>query len=614
MSIDETLEDYLNRNECINNYNDLIKFYNNNSNATINALFSLINEEINSIEKYNIRDIIKISDCIKLIITNCEDINKKMIIRKIEKIIKKISISSTKESIRIKSELERLIELCKQENSKKYDFMILLIDYIKNIDYLEYTIDNIPSLVNASDKENVSLFRNVIKSYLNNIVNYNKDNILYYEVVISLMMAQKGFDLSDTEKKKCLDEIYICINKLSSNKKQKKKNIERLELLKNITSIIKNANKKQLSLEELTKKYNIKVDFSNSLLNSISLIKNGQEGYLSEREIVDDYIISIDDNKTIEIDDALSCEKLKNGNYLLGVHVASILGYFPYESEIVQTAISKNQSIYLPHKYQSKSNEHNKTIPIFPYEFSADIASLKEGQNKLTRTYFFEIDQDGNIINESFKKTIITNNKQLTYDEVNKIISKGTNNKKLQETINNLLDVVKILEKKYSGKSNVRKEKNESEKIVYQAMLLTGNRVAEYFNRNHFPLIYRIHYIDENNKELKEMIDKLRDTYNEKQLNVLYDITNEIYPKGWYGEKGKHTGLNLEHYCHCTSELRRAADIIVEHALEICYDNIPTEEDIKKLKEEIASKTVEINSKQTPIEYFLKEYKKKHKF
>ncbi len=98
MSIDETLEDYLNRNECINNYNDLIKFYNNNSNATINALFSLINEEINSIEKYNIRDIIKISDCIKLIITNCEDINKKMIIRKIEKIIKKISISSTKET------------------------------------------------------------------------------------------------------------------------------------------------------------------------------------------------------------------------------------------------------------------------------------------------------------------------------------------------------------------------------------------------------------------------------------------------------------------------------------------------------------------------------------
>ena len=205
------------------------------------------------------------------------------------------------------------------------------------------------------------------------------------------------------------------------------------------------------------------------------------------------------------------------------------MGYFPYESEIIQTAISRNQSIYLPHKYQSISDEHNRTIPIFPYEFSVDIASLKEGQSKLTRSYFFEIDSYGNIIDESFKKSIITNNKQLTYNEANKIISNGTNNNKLQETICNLLDIVKILEKKHGGKINVIKEKNESEKIVYQIMLLTGNRVAEYFNRNHFPLLYRIHYIDEeNNMKLIDMIDSLKDTYKEKQLNVLYNLINDI--------------------------------------------------------------------------------------
>ena len=53
-----------------------------------------------------------------------------------DKIIKKISISSTKESIRTKNELEKLIETCKQENSKKFDFMVFLIEQIKNIDYL----------------------------------------------------------------------------------------------------------------------------------------------------------------------------------------------------------------------------------------------------------------------------------------------------------------------------------------------------------------------------------------------------------------------------------------------------------------------------------------------
>lgn len=74
--------------------------------------------------------------------------------------------------------------------------------------------------------------------------------------------------------------------------------------------------------------------------------------------------------------------------------------------------------------------------------------------------------------------------------------------------------------------------------------------------------------------------------------------------------QGRHSGLGLEHYCHCTSGLRRGADIVAEHALEVCYDKTPTAEDLAELSADIEEKIRIINEKQKPIEWFAKEYKK----
>ena len=103
-------------------------------------------------------------------------------------------------------------------------------------------------------------------------------------------------------------------------------------------------------------------------------------------------------------------------------------------------------------------------------------------------------------------------------------------------------------------------------------MLLTGTRVANFFAENNYPCLYRVHEVNEGNIiKLQAMIDSLNRTYGE-QYEKLFGLWNGIYPKGWYDVKGSHYGMGLEHYCHCTSCLRRAADIVVEHALEVCYD------------------------------------------
>ena len=143
--------------------------------------------------------------------------------------------------------------------------------------------------------------------------------------------------------------------------------------------------------------------------------------------------------------------------------------------------------------------------------------------------------------------------------------------------------------------------------------MLTGNRVAEYFAdpSRDYPCLYRVHEInEENDRKLKSMVENLTKTYGGDQYKRLYQLIEGIYPKGWYDTVGSHEGLGLEHYCHCTSGLRRAADIIVEHALEICYDKEPTDRELAALQEEIERRKVEINSKQDPMEWFVKDYKR----
>ena len=588
-----------------------------NANAAVNVLFKLANDELDNMTDSKILDrLVEVLKLMELSLSNDDGINRKIVSRKIYKLYDKMNriLEEGKNKFhnlnkiesefnKVRRELDRLSELNEEKNSKQYDFMKFLITETKNIAYLEYTLSKMPSLVNVRDKEEVPLFRNLLLSYLQSISSNHDENILYYGNLLTIIQSQKKFQLSEIEKRKCLEEIYKYVSKWSCTKKQQKNNEKKLDLLEKLIQLLKGIDTPTKDIEEMAEKYNIHVYFNDDLLQQAKLVETPKSGELTDRVVVDDYTISMDGFGAIEIDDALSCKKLPNGNYLLGVHIASVLAYFKYESDIVQEAIQRNQSIYL-----------------------ADKGSLKENEPRFTRSYFFEIDEEGNVVSEQFVKSITTNRRQLTYDEVNSMLEKGCKDPLLQQTLCNLQEVTGRLDKRFKGTelyekvkensldySELRVKKFGSENIVYQAMLLTGTRVAEYFSRMNLPLLYRVHYVnEENNRKLQAMVNNLNETYGGGQFKNLYQLIEGIYPRGWYAMEGRHSGLDVDHYCHCTSVLRRAADIIVEHALEICHDKVPTEEELEKLKTEIADRVVEINSKSSPIEYFMKEYQKKY--
>ena len=638
MNIERALRNYLKSTGPKVKDKDFLMY--SNGDATINVLFKLANEEIDNMTNQKTLDrVVEMLKLGEIILKNEQDLNRRAIARKIVKLEEKLdrivfegkkkfsNLNKIKSEFnKVRRELDILLDINEEKDTKQYDFMRFLIEETKDITYLEYTLKKMPGLANVKDKNEVPLFRNIIKNYLDSIYEFNEADEMYYDNLLSLIISQKKFSLSNNDKRDCLNDIYKFVDKISYSKKNAKKYKEKLNSINQLVDKIKGLNISSKDLDEIASKYNIHIRFRPELLEDLKLVREEKEGQMTDKEEVDEYIISMDGEEAIEIDDALSCRKLDNGNYLLGVHIGSVLQYFPYDSEIVQEAIYRNQSIYLPYIYQTIENDFHRTVPIFPYDFAADMGSLVEGKPRLTRSYFFEISPKGEIVNERFPKTIIRNNRRLTYDEVNGILENGTDDEKLGETIKNLREVTEILDANYKENDLYRKIKENSkdvselrvkkigaENIVYQSMLLTGNRVAMFFARNNYPFIYRVHEInEENNKKLQAMIDNLNQTYGGEQFKNLYQLIEGLYPRGWYAMEGSHSGLGLENYCHCTSEYRRAADIVAEYALETCYDKVPTEEELQKLREEIAEKIILINSRQSPIEYFVKEYKNKY--
>lgn len=594
-------------------------------NMFISALFHSVDKLIEkSYKEDNLYNIDYMFDYLEIIKEN-EKIDKTLLKKKITKLNKRIEyikeekLKNKKKQIKKLETFQRKLEDIKNEITKdnkdiETDFITYLIEKPRELNYIDLVFDKMPEVMKIKDNTGSSLYRNIIEKYLESLENYNEKEVMYYKKLLLLITSKKDFKISDKEKSEVLLETYNKLEKLSNKKKTNKDKIKEIINLKNI--IIEEQ--EEVNINNIASKYNIEINFDNNIIDNIK--NNNFELVKDNRKKINDYIISIDADNTVEIDDALSCRKLENGNYLLGVHIASILGYFNYESDIVQNAFNRIHSIYL----HNKDLKDNNMIPIFPLEFSKDKASLVEGKDRLTRSYLFEIDKDGNIVSKEFLKTIINNNKKTTYDEVNNIIKNGSDNKELEITINNLKAVTEILSTKYAPNevyelikessedtSDLKVKRHGSEQIVYQSMLLTGNKVAEFFAENNYPCLYRVHKVEDKvNKKIESLINGLVNTYGGEQKKSLYKLLSGIYPKGTYDIKGAHSGLGLEHYCHCTSGLRRSADILVEHALEICYDKKPTNIELKKLHDEVIIKRDLIKSKEKEIDWFIKDFNK----
>ena len=174
-----------------------------------------------------------------------------------------------------------------------------------------------------------------------------------------------------------------------------------------------------VDLLSITKEYGIEKEFPKSVIEEVKNIN----GYVTENEINnilsiggkdlrDKKIFTIDGDDTKDIDDALSIEKLPNGNYEVGVHIANVSHYVLPNSNIFKEAMKRGTSVYIP----------GSSIPMLPRELSNGICSLNPNVSRLALSFIMEFDKLGNVIDFKTYESIIQSRIQMTYKNVNKIL------------------------------------------------------------------------------------------------------------------------------------------------------------------------------------------------
>ncbi|MCW9065366.1 MAG: ribonuclease R [Ignavibacteriaceae bacterium] len=311
-------------------------------------------------------------------------------------------------------------------------------------------------------------------------------------------------------------------------------------------------------------------------------------------------VFTIDPVDAKDFDDALSIEKIENGNYLVGVHIADVCHYVKAGTSIDKEASLRGNSVYFV----------GKAIPMLPENLSSDLCSLRPNEDRLTFSVIFEMTEKGAVINHKIAKTIINSKRRFTYDEAQKIIETGEGD--FSKEINLVNELAKMLrsqrmkagsfefftaEVEFKLDDNgypsaiIKKEMKESNMLVEEFMLLANKTIAErIFSRGNVPFIYRVHDYPDEEKilEFARFVKSLGYSFNLKsgkaasQFNQLMKqvkgteeegVVNELairsMAKAVYSTKNiGHYGLGFKNYTHFTSPIRRYADLLVHRILE----------------------------------------------
>ena len=123
-------------------------------------------------------------------------------------------------------------------------------------------------------------------------------------------------------------------------------------------------------------------------------------------------VITIDGASARDLDDGVSIEKLENGNYLLGVHIADVSHYVDAHGHLDKEALKRGNSVYLL----------SRVVPMLPKVLSNGICSLNPQVDRLTLSCSMEINAEGKVVNHEIFESIINSKARMVYDDVSDIL------------------------------------------------------------------------------------------------------------------------------------------------------------------------------------------------
>ncbi|XP_022855042.1 exosome complex exonuclease RRP44 homolog A [Olea europaea var. sylvestris] len=318
-------------------------------------------------------------------------------------------------------------------------------------------------------------------------------------------------------------------------------------------------------------------------------------------------VFSVDPPGCKDIDDALHCTTLPNGNFEVGVHIADVTNFVHPGTPLDDEAAQRGTSVYLV----------DRRIDMLPKPLTEDICSLRADVERLAFSVIWEMTPEAEIISTRYTKTIIKSSAALSYVEAQARMDDSRLMDPLTTDLRNMNALAKVMRQRRIDRGAITLASaevkfqidtethdpldigmyqiREANQMVEEFMLAANVSVAEKILK-HFPLcsLLRRHpsptkemleplvrtaaavgfFLDvSSSKALADSLDRAvgDDPYFNKLIRILatrcmtqavYFCSGDLSPAEF-----SHYGLAAPLYTHFTSPIRRYADVIVHRLL-----------------------------------------------
>jgi ribonuclease R len=306
---------------------------------------------------------------------------------------------------------------------------------------------------------------------------------------------------------------------------------------------------------------------------------------------------TIDPGDAKDHDDSLSFTPRDDGGADVGVHIADVSHYVKKGGALDAEAGNRGTSVYLV----------DRAIPMLPHALSSDLCSLVPGQDRLTLSVLFRVDDAGEIRESRIAETVIRSRHKLSYEEAQAVLDgTGAIDEETDAALRSLDRFAQTLRDARRQRGSLdfdlpearvrldeqgapiaveRRERFDSHRLVEDLMLLANDTIGHAATRAGISFLYRIHEAPDEvriaqvaelakalgyrppptgrstPRHIQALLDQAKDRPEGPLVSML--VLRSL-KQARYSEKDVgHFGLAAKSYTHFTSPIRRYPDLVV---------------------------------------------------